>query len=382
MHPTSPSFQNDIVHQNQRRTENHSQRSLPSHPPSLSFSDNDYLGLSRHPSVRQSATKAVQDFGTSARAARLLAGSSPIHRQLEESLASWKSTEQALLFSAGYLTPLGVIPALLGPQDTVVLERNAHSCLFDGAKLSGARIRVFHRQDTKELQKVLTSTTQLHPSGKILLVVESLHSMDGDWAPLLEIIQLKNQAGAWLLLDEAHANGICGPAGAGLAAQLNCTHQIDIQMGTLGKTLGSSGGFVAASDFIINHLLNESRTFLFGTALSPASASAALASLEIVRSAEGDTLRQTLQQNITQFTATYPSPLSGPIHLIACRSNSAALSASTSLRNLGIDVPAIRSPTVPEGSARLRLSFSSRHTQNDIQTLASALSTLPIPPSL
>ena len=381
MHSTSPSFFDDITQKNQRRTENQSQRSLPSHPPSLSFSDNDYLGLSRHPSVLESATKAVQDFGTSARAARLLAGSSPIHRQLEESLASWKSTEQALLFSAGYLTPLGVIPALLGPQDTVVLERNAHSCLFDGAKLSGARIRVFHRQDTKELQKVLTSTNQLHPSGKILLVVESLHSMDGDWAPLLEIIQLKNQFGAWLLLDEAHANGICGPAGAGLAAQLNCTHQIDIQMGTLGKTLGSSGGFVAASDFIINHLLNESRTFLFGTALSPASASAALASLEIVRSKEGDSLRQKLQQNIAQFTATYPSPLSGPIHLVACRANSAALTASTSLRNLGIDVPAIRYPTVPEGTARLRLSLSSRHTPKDIQTLTSALSSLPIPSS-
>jgi 8-amino-7-oxononanoate synthase len=381
MHSTSRSFQNDITQKNKRRIENHSQRSLPANPPSLSFSDNDYLGLSRHPSVRQSASKAVQDFGTSASAARLLAGSSPIHRQLEKSLASWKSTEQALLFSAGYLTPLGVIPALLGPQDTVILERNAHSCLFDGAKLSGARLRVFHRQDTKELQKVLTSTSQLHPSGKILLVVESLHSMDGDWAPLLEIIQLKNQAGAWLLLDEAHANGICGPAGAGLAAQLNCTDQIDIQMGTLGKTLGSSGGFVAASNFIINHLLNESRTFLFGTALSPASASAALASIDIVRSAEGDSLRQTLQQNIAQFTATYPSALSGPIHLVACRANSAALTASTFLRNLGINVPAIRSPTVPEGTARLRLSFSSRHTQNDIQTLATALSTLPIPSS-
>ena len=381
MHSTSPSFFDDIIHQNQSRTANHSQRSLPTHPPSLSFSDNDYLGLSRHPSVLQSATKAIQDFGTSARAARLLAGSSPIHRQLEKSLASWKSTEQALLFSAGYLTPLGVIPALLGPQDTVVLERNAHSCLFDGAKLSGARIRVFHRQDTKELKRVLTSTTQLHPSGKILLVVESLHSMDGDWAPLLEIIQLKNQSEAWLLLDEAHANGICGPGGAGLAAQLQCTHQIEIQMGTLGKTLGSSGGFVAASQRIIDHLLNESRTFLFGTALSPASAAAARASLEIVRSTEGDSLRQTLQQNIAQFTASYPSSLSSPIHLVACRANSAALAASASLRNLGIDVPAIRYPTVPEGTARLRLSLSSRHTLENIRTLTFALSSLPIPSS-
>ena len=378
MHSTSPSFFDDIIHKNKRRTENHSQRSLPSDLPPLSFSDNDYLGLSRHPSVLQSATKAIQDFGASARAARLLAGPSPIHRQLEESLASWKSTEQALLFSAGYLTPLGVIPALLGPQDTVVLERNAHSCLFDGAKLSGARIRVFHRQDTKELQKVLTSTTQLHPSGKILLVVESLHSMDGDWAPLLEIIQLKNQAGAWLLLDEAHANGICGPGGAGLAAQLHCSHQIEIQMGTLGKTLGSSGGFVAASQQIIDHLLNEARTFLFGTALAPTAAAAALASLEIVRSTEGDSLRQSLNQNIAQFTASYPSALSSPIHFIACGQNSAALAASTFLHNFGIDVPAIRYPTVPEGTARLRLSLSSRHTPKDIQTLTSALSSLSI----
>ena len=381
MDPASQTFFQDMAHQKQRRTANHSQRSLPSHPPSLSFSDNDYLGLSRHPSVLQSTTKAIQDFGTSARAARLLAGSSPIHRQLEESLASWKSTEQALLFSTGYLTPLGVIPALLGPQDTVVLERNAHSCLFDGAKLSGARIRVFHRQDTKELQKVLTSTTQLHPSGKILLVVESLHSMDGEWAPLQEIIQLKDQFGAWLLLDEAHANGISGPAGAGLAAQLHCTHQIDIQMGTLGKALGSSGGFVAASQQIIDHLLNEARTFLFGTAPAPTAVAAARASLEIVRSTEGDSLRQSLQKNITQFTAAYPSPLSGPIHLIACGQNSAALTASALLHNLGIDAPAIRYPTVPEGTARLRLSLSSRHTQKDIKILTSALASLPIPSS-
>jgi len=257
------------------------------------------------------------------------------------------------------------------------MEREAHACLFDGAKLSGARIRLFSRQNMPELKTVLDSTQKLNLQGKVLIVAESLHSMDGDFAPLQEIIRLKKEAGAWLLLDEAHAGGICGPQGAGRAAQLNLSDSVDLQMGTLGKALGSSGGFIAGKNRIIDHLLNEARTFLFGTALSPAVARAALTALTIIRSPEGETLRNTLQKNITQLRSAIASSQLGPIHSILYGTNSSATAASQHLHQQGLTVPAIRTPTVPQGTARLRISLSARHTSQDIQQLTNALHTLP-----
>jgi len=228
-----------------------------------------------------------------------------------------------------------------------------------------------------ELKTVLDSTQNLNPKGKILIVAESLHSMDGDFTPLEEIIRLKKAAGAWLLLDEAHAGGICGPQGAGRAAQLGLIDSVDLQMGTLGKALGSSGGFIASQNRVIDHLLNEARTFLFGTALSPAVARAALSALTIIRSPDGETLRATLQKNITQFRSALASSQLGPIHSILRGSNSSANAASQHLQQQGLSVPAIRTPTVPEGTARLRISLSARHTTHDIQQLTNALHTFP-----
>lgn len=371
------SFLHEIVVRQTKRQKEGRQRSLPRNPALVSFSDNDYLGLSRHPAVVRSAQEAMQNHGTSARAARLLAGSCPEHQTLETALAQWKQSEQALLFSAGYLTPLGVIPALVGPADTILLERNAHACLFDGAKLSEARLRLFPRQDMTALKQMLDSTRKLNPDGKILLVVESLHSMDGDFAPLEEIVRLKSEAGAWLLLDEAHAGGICGPEGSGRAAELGVTSFIDLQMGTMGKALGSVGGFITGQTKIIDHLLNEARTFLFGTALPPASARAALTALAIIRSTEGQHLRQTLQQNIALFRSQFTSPQLGPIHPLFCQSNSAASAAALILRERGLEVPPIRTPTVPQGTARLRLSLSARHSASEIELLTRSLSVLP-----
>ena len=345
---------------------------------SLSFSDNDYLGLSQHPKVKQAAHQAIEEHGSGAQAARLLAKDFPPHRELEDSLAQWKSTERALLFSAGYLAPLGVIPSLVSGTDTVLIERNAHACLFDGAKLSSARIRVFHRQDPEDLTRTLDLTRQLNPAGKILIVAESLHSMDGDWLPLAEILRLKEKFGAWLLLDEAHAGGITGTKGAGWAAEQNLTSRVEIQMGTLGKSLGSAGGFVAASGEMISHLINEARTFLFGTALAPAQAGAALAALKIIVSDEGEILRGKLSKNIGAFRAHRPTPQTGPIQPVFCADNQAALLASRYLAKNGIQVPAIRPPTVPQGTPRLRISLSARHSQDDILRLCRSLEeTLP-----
>jgi len=371
------SFLAEIETRHAARRQEDRQRSLPTEISQISFSHNDYLGLSQHPDVIQAAQKALEKYGASARAARLLAGPCPEHQKLETALASWKGTERSLLFASGYLTPVGVIPALVGSGDTILLERQAHACLFDGAKLSDARLRVFSRQDPTSLKTMLDSTRSLNPKGKILIVVESLHSMDGDVAPLREIIRLKSDAGAWLLLDEAHAGGVCGPQGAGYAAEYGLTSSIDLQMGTLGKALGSSGGFVAAQSKIIDHLLNEARTFLFGTALSPSAAHAASTALSILRSKEGDQLRQILHKNIAHFRTAYPSLQEGAIHPIFCGSNSAATSASQYLLQQGLTVPAIRTPTVPAGTARLRISLSARHTPQEIEKVAAALRSLP-----
>lgn len=354
------------------------QRSLPQAAAALSFADNDYLGLSRHPRVTEAAIRSIREGGTGARAARHLAGPCPEHSRLEQSLAAWKGTQGALVFASGYQTPLGVIPSLIGPKDTVLLERNAHACLFDGARLSGARLRLFKRNDPGGLAEGLTSAQKLSPGGKILIVAESLHSMDGDFLDLSSLVNLKNKFGAWLLLDEAHANGTIGPAGAGWAAEQNLVGSVDIQMGTLGKALGSSGGFVAAGASVIDHLLNEARTFLFGTAPAPASMAAAGEALAILRQDEGQSLREALQNNIRLFSRGTTSAARGPIQPLILKSNEVVLAARDFLRSLEIDVAAIRPPTVPTGTARLRISLSTRHSAADIRHLTDALNKLPV----
>jgi 8-amino-7-oxononanoate synthase len=352
------------------------QRALPREVAPLSFADNDYLGLARHPRVIEAAIHAIRNSGTSARAARHLAGPCPEHARLEKSLAQWKKTEAALVFASGYQTPLGVIPSLVGPKDTVLLERNAHACLFDGARLSGARLRLFSRNDADRLAAMLTFSQKLNPDGKILIVAESLHSMDGDFADLQNLVTLKNRFGAWLLLDEAHASGVIGPDGAGWAAEQGLAEEVDVQMGTLGKSLGSSGGFVAARAPVIDHFLNEARTFLFGTAPAPAAMAAAAQALQIVRSAEGSRLRQKLRENIGLFSSGQPHPAPGPIQTRIFQSNDRTLQARDSLRGAGIEVAAIRPPTVPENTARLRLSLSARHSPSDIHRLLEGLAHL------
>lgn len=354
------------------------QRTLPKLTAGVSFADNDYLGLSRDPRVAEAAIRALRDSGTGARAARHLAGICREHTDLEKALAEWKGTEAALVFASGYQTPLGVIPSLMSPKDTVLLERNAHACLFDGTKLSGARLRLFSRNDPASLEEVLTSTQKLNPQGKILLVVESLHSMDGDFAELSTLVKLKNKFQAWLLLDEAHASGVVGPQGAGWAAKQGLAHEVDIHMGTLGKSLGSSGGFVAASASLVGHFLNEARTFLFGTAPAPAAMAAAQQALEIVRSSEGENLRGCLHQNIRLHASRHPGSQKGPIQPRLFRTNDAVIRARDFLRSRGIEVAAIRPPTVPEGTARLRLSLSARHTEQEIHHLADELAGLPM----
>ena len=358
---------------NAERSAHGTQRILPKDVAPLSFADNDYLGLTHEPRMAEAAIRAIRESGTGARAARHLAGPCPEHTCLEKALAEWKRAEAALVFASGYQTPLGVIPSLVGAKDTVLLERNAHACLFDGARLSTARLRLFTRNDANSLAEMLTSSQKLNPEGKILIVAESLHSMDGDFVDLKSLVTLKNRFGAWLLLDEAHAGGVIGPEVAGWAAEQALAGQVDVQMGTLGKALGSAGGFVAARTPVIDHFLNEARTFLFGTAPAPAAMAAASQALQIVRSAEGSSLREKLQANIRLFSAGQADSKKGPIQTQMFKSNDRTLQARDSLRATGVEVAAIRPPTVPENTARLRITLSARHSASEVSRLLESL---------
>jgi 8-amino-7-oxononanoate synthase len=334
------------------------------------FASNDYLGLATHPALAGAFIEGVKRYGAGAAASRLVSGSLPPHRALEEALAAAKGCEAALLFSSGYATATGCLPALAGKTDVLVLDKLCHACLIDGARLSGATIRVFPHNDVAKLERLLESLRARHPDARIVVVTESVFSMDGDLCPLREIVEAKDRHGALLFLDEAHAFGVLGPGGMGLAAELGLQGRVDFQMGTFSKAAGLSGGYLATGREWRELLVNRARSFIYSTAPPPALAHAALASLALIRSAEGDALRQDLRANLAALAAPgHPSP----IVPLVLGENAAALAAARQLEDLGFLVPAIRFPTVPRGTARLRISLSARHPRPAVEALRDAL---------
>ncbi len=329
------------------------------------FASNDYLGLARHPQIEAALIEGVQRFGAGSTASRLVCGSLPPHRMLEEALAAAKQTEAALTFSSGFATALGVIPAIVGKADFVFLDKLSHACLVDAARLSGATLRVFPHNDLGKLERLLVSTRAKAPSARILVATESVFSMDGDICPLRKIVELTEVHAALLILDEAHGFGVLGEHGMGLAEQENLQQRVTFQMGTLSKAAGLSGGYLAASRDWIDLLTNRARSFIYSTAPPPALAHAAIASLALIRSAEGKALRAKLQQNIARL-----SDGRTPIIPRVLGSNEAALAASSALEQAGFLVPAIRYPTVPRGTARLRVSVSAAHSIETIDAMA------------
>src|ERR1017187_7661151 len=271
----------------------------------LNFSSNDYLGLANDPVLKEAAIKAIEKFGAGARASRLICGSLARFHQLEEALADFKRTEAAMTFSTGYATAIGTIGALLGKDDVIILDKLVHASIVDAAKLSGAKLRVFAHNDLNDLEDKLkwAAADSRHSSlvtRHILIVTESIFSMDGDAAPLREIVTLKEKYGAWLMADEAHATGIIGESGRGLADVLGVSQHIEIQMGTLGKALGASGGFICGSHALIDLLVNRARSFIFSTAPVPAAAAAAAAGIQIAQSSEGEKRRENLRACVKQ----------------------------------------------------------------------------------
>lgn len=337
----------------------------------VNFSSNDYLGLANDPRLRAASAAAIERYGAGAGSARLVCGSQAPHAELEAVLARFKGTEAALSFSTGYAAALGTIPALVGQADVVILDKLCHASLVDGARLSGATIRVFPHNHLEKLERLLAWARENYAKANVLVVTESVFSMDGDTAPLREIVELKERFGAWLMVDEAHGVGVLGPGGRGFAAELGVAERIDIQMGTLGKALGAAGGAICGSARLIDFLVNRARSFVFSTAPTPASAASATEAIRLLESGEADPLREKLWENLARFRAE-PRPKSAIVpHIVGDEAEAVALAER--LREQDLLVPAIRYPTVARGQARLRVTLNATHSAEQVERLTAAL---------
>lgn len=352
--------------------------------PLVSFCSNDYLGLANHPQVVAAMQRAIREYGVGSGASHLVCGHSDEHHQLETELAEFTGRDRALLFSTGYMANLGVINALLERRDGVFQDRLNHASLIDAGRLSGAKFQRFHHNDVDQLEEQLTASKVRHK----LIAVDGVFSMDGDCAPLDRLVTVAQQNDAWLMVDDAHGLGCIGAGGGGCAEVFGLNQQqLPILVGTLGKAFGTFGAFVAGSEALIESLIQFSRTYIYTTALPPAVAAATRASLQLVRS---DSYRRVqLQKLIDRFRsgagviglALWPS--SSAIQPIIVGDDVTALRWSQLLIERGFWVSAIRPPTVPEGSARLRVTLSAGHTVEQVDRLLEALGdcvrTIPIP---
>jgi 8-amino-7-oxononanoate synthase len=336
----------------------------------MNFSSNDYLALAGSDEMCEALVDGVAKHGGGSGASRLVCGTHRAHMQLEEALADFKRTQAALCFSSGFAVALGTLPALMGSGDTILLDKLCHASLVDAARLSGAVIRIFPHNHLDKLSRLLETA-----AGRVLIITESIFSMDGDAAALREIVELKDKHGAWLLLDEAHAVGVLGPQGRGLAAALGLENRIELHMGTLSKALGLSGGYLAASRPAIDLLINRARSLIYSTAPPPHLAYAAGEMLKLIAGEEGEKRRQRLHEHISMLSGLIQTPAHPAAILpIILGGESVALEASKDLLEAGFLVPAIRFPTVARGRARLRITLSAGHLPEQILNLGRYLS--------
>jgi len=346
------------------------------------FSSNDYLGLANHPRLKAAAIEAIHIYGAGCGASRLVSGSCKIHHDLEETLADFKGTEAALSFSTGFAAAIGTIPSLLSSGDFLLVDRLVHACVIDAARMSESTLRVFPHNDMNRLEKLLQwcrgRQSPAKPASRILIVTESVFSMDGDFAPLKQLVELKEKYGAWLMVDEAHATGLFGAERRGRGECEGVGDLIEIQMGTLGKAVGASGGFIAGSRKLIDFLINKARSFIFSTAPAPASSAAAKAGLELIRSAEGGERCSRFLWNARQLDSIVRNQSANgaepsPIIPLIIGGEQAALNLAGELRNQLLLVPAIRYPTVGKGKARLRFTITADHTPDQLVQLKTAM---------
>jgi len=324
----------------------------------VSFASNDYLGLSHHPLVLAAAHRALDRWGAGAGSARLVAGARPVHRRLEAELAAWTGSGQAVLFATGYAANVGVLQTLGGPGVTIVSDRLNHASIVDGCRLSRADVVVTPHADVTAVERAVAAA-----AGRVVVVTESVFSMDGDLAPLDELAAVCDHHQALLVVDDAHA--VLESGGSTLAGPV-------LRVGTLSKAVGALGGFVAGPGWLCELVVNRARTFVFTTASTPADAAAGLAAVEIIRSPEGEALRSQLRSNVERLRPGHPSP----IVPVVLGDERVTLAVSDALLERGLLVPAIRPPTVPAGSARLRISLSAAHTVEQVDRLSDALEDL------
>ncbi len=343
----------------------------------LLFCGNDYLGLSRHPRVIAAAQAAAAREGAGAGAARLVSGSRGAHEKLEETFVALKGRDRALIFSAGWLANLGVLGTFARPGDLILMDKLCHASLIDGARLSGAEMRVFPHKNYARCEEILSSANS---AARKILVTDTIFSMDGDRADLNELVRLKEKYGALLVADDAHGTGLFGASGGGVPAAEGLADRIDIITGTLSKSLGTLGGFAAASSTYIEYLVNFSRPFIFATALPPMIAAAALEAIRVLQ--EEPALRLALEEN-RQFLRAglaqlgYETPDGSPIFPVIVGDAQKALEMAEAFLNNGMWVPAIRPPTVPKGKARLRVTVSAGHKREDLERFLALLAGFP-----
>ncbi len=340
----------------------------------LSFCSNDYLGLANHPEVVAAFHRGLDEYGVGSGAAHLVTGHIREHHALEEELADFVQRPRALLFSTGYMANLGVMTALAGRGDRIFEDRLNHASLLDGARLSDARLVRYAHCDTEALGQSLASA----PPGEYLVATDGVFSMDGDCAPLPELAAVAGQHAAWLLVDDAHGIGVTGPDGRGSVAAAGLgLAEVPVLMGTLGKAVGTFGAFVAGSDDLIETLIQRARTWIYTTAPPPALASATRAALRLVTREAWR--REQLQQLVVRFRAgaeqlgLATGVSTTPIQPVIVGEPETALRLSEALHAAGILITAIRPPTVPEGTARLRITFSALHTEAQVDRLLDAL---------
>jgi 8-amino-7-oxononanoate synthase len=320
----------------------------------VSFASNDYFGLSQHPAVRAAAHEAIERWGTGAGSARLLAGSRPVHSELERELADWKGAERALLFPTGFAANLGVLSVVGGPGVTIISDQMNHASIIDGCRLARGAARIYRHGDTGQVAQLLKG------AGRAVVVTDTVFSMEGDLAPLAELARLCAARDALLVVDEAHA---------ALGPEPPLTGATVLRVGTLSKMLGSIGGFVAGPGPLVDLLINRARPFIFTTAPAPAAIAAALAALRVLRSEEGEALRARLAALTDWVRPGHPSP----IIPVVLGDESAAVAASRALLARGLLVPAIRPPTVPPGTCRLRVALSAAHSDEQVSRLLQGL---------
>ena len=332
----------------------------------LSFSCNDYLNLTQHPAVKQAAMDALKRYGTGSGASRLITGNHPLYAELEARLARIKQTEAAVVFGSGYLANSGIIPVLIGRAGLVLLDELSHACIYAGAQLSRGRVLTFRHNDVAHARELLIAHRSEHDHA--LIVTDGVFSMDGDLAPLAELLALANGHDAWLMSDDAHGLGVVG-GGRGSSFTGNTHISIPLQMGTLSKAVGAYGGYLCASAPAIELMRNRARTLIYSTGLPPAVVAAAIAALDIIEREPGYSALPVQKANAFTQAAGLP-PAQSPIVPVIVGEEEKALAASQMLADAGFLVAAIRPPTVPTGTARLRLTFTAQHPDDQIARLA------------